>query len=66
MPYVRDAFDDVDDYDRGQERKLKKLPECCMCGYKITDEDLYVINDEFYCMDCISECKESTDKYVED
>lgn len=68
MPYVRDAFDDVDDYDRGQEREekawLNKLPRCCCCGEPIRSEKCWTIGGEIYCEECINDGEDYTENHM--
>lgn len=44
---------------------LKRLPVCSECGKKIRDEQLYVINDEYYCEECVDGFRDYTENHME-
>lgn len=64
--YTDDPARDWDAYCEEQERKAKKLPICSQCGERIYDDYVYVIDGELYCEDCIDECREPVEHYIED
>ena len=39
---------DFDDYTVNQEFKAY----CCRCHHDITDDDRFIVDDEYYCEDC--------------
>lgn len=57
MPYTDNPVADYDRHCSEQEKELKnlleRLPSCCECGKKITDDFCYEINDEFVCESCL-------------
>lgn len=64
--YVPDNYDLWEAHDREQTKRLERLPVCERCGEPIQDEHLYLINDEFVCLDCLDrDFKKRTDDYVE-
>lgn len=61
-----DPVADFERHDREQERQLSELPVCEICGKPIQDENLYLINDEFVCQECLDrDFRKDTDDYVE-
>lgn len=54
---TNDPIKDAENYMKMQERLLQKRPVCVLCGEHIQDEDCYYINHEYYCNDCIEDCK---------
>lgn len=53
-------------HDAEQQKRLAKLPVCCMCGEPIQDEYYFEIEDEIYCEKCLREyCRRETDEYAE-
>ena len=35
---------------------MKQQKECAYCGYVCEKEDMYLIDDEYYCLDCVGIC----------
>ncbi len=62
-PGYEPAFADFDRYEAEQERSLSRLPKCTYCDEPIQSDELYVINDEFVCPECLIEHHR---KWVED
>lgn len=51
-------------HDTEQQKRLAKLPVCCMCGEPIQDEYYFEIEDSIYCEECLREyCRRETDEY---
>lgn len=63
MSYTDDPVADYNRYCAKQEKEMERLPTCCECGYKITDETYYDINGECICRECMTDNHE---KYTED
>lgn len=64
--YIPDYNDLHDRYERQQQSELDKLPKCSNCDEPITDDHLYLINDEFICQRCLDgNFRKWTDDYVE-
>lgn len=57
---------DADRYIAWQEAKLEKLPECEICGERIQDDYLYEVFGHIVCEDCIDDCRNSVDSYIDD
>jgi RNA polymerase-binding transcription factor DksA len=69
MSYFRcgDPLDDFDRLDREQAEHEKKYPVCCHCGKPITDNKMFVIDDNFYHVDCAEdEFMKWTEDYMEE
>ena len=35
---------------------MKQQKDCACCGYVCEKEDMYLIDDEYYCLDCVGIC----------
>ena len=35
---------------------MKQQKECAYCGYVCEKEDMYLFDDEYYCLDCVGIC----------
>lgn len=55
MSYTDDPLADFTSYDRGQAKRLERLPECADCGEPIQDDHWYEFNDEFICLRCLED-----------
>lgn len=67
MYYTDDPIADFNRWDRDQERKLSRLPKCVDCGDPIQDEDLFDVNGDLFCGDCmIANFRRPIDNYVEE
>lgn len=55
MFYTDDPVADYDRYCDEQERELQRLPLCCECEERITDEHCYEVNGEYICERCMDE-----------
>lgn len=62
--YTDDLARDWDAYCEEQERQAERLPKCSQCGERIYD-DVYDIDGELWCEDCIHECKRPVENYIE-
>ena len=62
--YSDDPERDLDRYEMAREKELEKLPKCSECGEPITEENFYLINDEYICECCIDNYKVRTEDYV--
>lgn len=66
MFYSDDPVADYARYDREQQKKLDRLPDCCECGYPIQDDECYEINGGLICPECLKvNHQKRTDDYVE-
>lgn len=66
MYYTDNPHADFDSHDREQSEWLDTLPVCCRCGEPIQDEDLYDIDDNLYCEECMkSEFRRCTENYID-
>jgi RNA polymerase-binding transcription factor DksA len=61
-----DPARDFENYDRDRQRRLERYPMCECCGERIHSEKLYYIDGRFFCEECIDDCHEWTDKYIEE
>ena len=67
MEYIPDYNDLHAEYEREQERELRKFPKCDCCGEHITDEYFYNIDGTYLCETCLNdEYRKKTDEYIED
>ena len=49
-----DYISDLDRHDdRDRTRGRRKTPRCCECGAYLYDEEVYIIDGETFCPDCI-------------
>lgn len=65
--YIPDYTDLHAEYEREQERRLRKHPKCDHCRERITDEKFYNIDGTFYHTECLnSEYLKDTEDYMED
>lgn len=53
MSYTDDPLADFTSYDRGQAKRLERLPECADCGEPIQDETAFYIDGEWICENCM-------------
>ena len=58
-----DPLEDFDDWDLKNYEWLRKRPECCMCGQPIQEEYGYVIENGWFCEDCV---KKEFRKWIEE
>lgn len=58
MCYTDDPGRDFDRWDRGQAKLLERLPECCVCGEPIQQDDAVRIGGDWYCDGCIDGMRE--------
>lgn len=49
-----------------EERMLRKVPKCDICGERILGDFFFNIEGVYYCEDCINDYKVDTDDYTED
>ena len=54
MP-IPDNYDAFCCHEASQEAALKKLPKCCECGEPIQTDELYEVNDELVCPQCMED-----------
>lgn len=65
MFYSDNPIRDYDRYCEEQEREMEKYPECAVCGKRITDDFLYHINGDIYCLECMEdEFRRPTDDFI--
>lgn len=53
----RDPVREFERHDYEQQTKLEKFPVCSNCGEHIQQETAVYINGEWYCDDCLSDCR---------
>lgn len=60
MFFIRtdDPLKDYDRWDKEQQKRLDRLPECDNCGYPIQQEDAVCIDGKYYCDECLEEMRE--------
>lgn len=69
MSYFRsgDPLDDFERLERENERYAKRCPVCCHCGEPIMDNKMFVINDNYYHIECAEdEFMKWTEDYIEE
>ena len=60
-----DYSDLYDAHEKAKEDKLDKYPVCKHCKDPITDEKLYIIEEDFVCEECLKDYyRFDTDDYV--
>lgn len=65
--YIPDYTDLHAEYEREQERSLRKYPKCDYCGERITDDYFYNIDGTYFHEECLKEeYREETEDYMED
>ena len=55
MSNIPDNYNQWAAHDADQEAELRKLPVCCECGERIQTDELYEINDELVCPQCMED-----------
>lgn len=50
-----DPYTDFVQHDKEQQAGLEKRPKCEYCGKHIQDDDLFYINGEIICEDCLND-----------
>lgn len=50
---MKDNYDMWCEHEAEQERWLQTLPRCCECDEPIQTDELYEINDELICPQCM-------------
>lgn len=50
-------------WDNANEAELERLPECDLCGMRITDEHFYLLGGQKICEDCMKDCRVYTEDY---
>lgn len=64
---MMDAYDLWTEKERERLRWLKKRPICYHCCQHIQDEEMFVIDGNFWHVDCAEqEFKKSTEDYIEE
>ena len=61
MFYTDDPVADSMRYQRGQERKLNRLPKCWCCDEPIQQERAVRIGGAWYCDDCLNDFREDVE-----
>ena len=62
-----DPVADFDRWDAEQQDELEKLPNCCGCGEPIQDDDLFDIDGDLYCEECMeAHFKRPVENYIEE
>lgn len=60
---IGDNYDLWEQHDREQEAKLRKLPECSICGERIQQDRAVRIWGDWICDECLKECRENIGGY---
>ena len=67
MMYTDDPIADAEAYLAEQAEWEAKHPTCKVCGEHILDENLYEIDGEIYCEECLKDCfLKNTEDYIEE
>ena len=62
---VPDNYDLWEAHDRQRAERAAKQPVCEICGDPIWDEHLFLINDEFVCVEClVRDFRRDTDDFI--
>ena len=69
MSFTDDPIRDFEKHDAEQERWLQSRPVCSECGEHIQDEDLFDIDGDLVCEECLSDYmkkhyQQKTEKYI--
>lgn len=62
---MMDNYDLWEANEREKEKWLKKRPVCCLCKNHIQDEDAYLLDNNWYCEDCMQENKVYVENYID-
>jgi formylmethanofuran dehydrogenase subunit E len=55
--YIPDNYDAFSSHQAELDNWLEKRPVCSICGEHIQDEECYLVNDEYICIECMVDCK---------
>ena len=67
MMYTDDPIADAEAYLDEQAKYEERFPVCTICGEHILDDNLYDIEGEIYCEECLKECfLKDTEDYIEE
>ena len=67
MFYSDNPIADFERYDAEQQRQLEKLPKCVGCGEPIQDDDLFDVNGDLFCEECMmATFKRSVENYIKE
>lgn len=67
MIYSDDPVADFERYDSRLEDALNQLPKCVDCGEPIQDDDLFDIDGDLYCEECMkANFKKSVEDYIKE
>lgn len=61
MGWTDDPIADFHRWDAEQQELLKRLPLCYMCCERIQQDTAVMINDHYYCDDCLKELRVTID-----
>lgn len=61
-----DHYDIWEQHDRERERDLRKHPKCSICKDPIQEEQFFHVNGIFVCEDCMENCRENTEDFMEE
>ena len=64
MFYTDDPIRDHENHDRYMERRLMRYPVCAECRERIQTDDLFDINGELYCEDCMHSHRRTASDYI--
>jgi len=62
---IPDNYDLWARHDAEQEEALNKLPKCKICGEPIQQEDAVCICGNWYCDDCLDDCRKAVEDIVQ-
>lgn len=57
MYYTDDPISDFENWDRDREKCREKLPCCHICDEHIQQEFAVLLDDKWYCDDCLREAR---------
>lgn len=64
MSCMPDNYDLWERHDAEQQKALERLPKCSDCGEPIQSEDYFEFDCYFYCEDCVSNHRKSTEDFI--
>ena len=63
---MEDNYSQWEHHERRQQQWLEKRPVCCYCDQHIQDEELFDIEGELYCKQClVNNFQKNTEDYIE-
>lgn len=56
-----DALRDFVRFEEEEAERLSRLPECSLCGEPIDQESAVYMNGEWFCDECLDDCRKVID-----